>query len=43
MMKITGRFAGTMRGLREDVGFVGPLREVTDGIIHIDLVDGVGP
>lgn len=37
MIAITGRFAGTMRAVSEDVGFVGPVRVVTNGVFDIAL------
>jgi hypothetical protein len=37
MIAVTGRFAGTMREFREDVGFTGPVRVVTNGVFDIAL------
>ncbi len=37
MIAVTGRFAGTMREFREDVGFTGPVHVVTNGVFDIAL------
>lgn len=37
MLAVTGRFAGTLREVREDGVFVGPLRVVTNGVFDIAL------
>jgi len=37
MLAVTGRFAGTLRQVREGVGFVGPVRVVTNGVFDIAL------
>jgi len=37
MLAVTGRFAGTLREVREDGSFVGPLRVITNGVFDIAL------
>lgn len=37
LIAVTGRFAGTMREVHEDVGYVGPVRVVTNGVFDIAL------
>lgn len=40
---ITGRFAGTIREVHEDVGFTGPMRVVTNGVFDIEFNTSVEP